>query len=266
VNSGLTSGKVSSNEDGAKAGRVELDMPEAEGVYPEPFDAIVMSGWCWPPEPGETVAAFVPDAEDQVEFADEVCYLGVQHDQEHPVADEFKDDYPKARGFKTKAGHLLFVNDKSGSEAVTVKEGKRSSELTLDKDQVLLKDGSGASVILKKTKEIVISNGLASITLSPSGTISIAPGSPLELAGGTHALLKGEAFNTDLGTYLTAQGTLADQSIAQFTALAAASTGLLAPLAAGFTALVAAWTAFKAAVVTFQAAPPNWLSSKSKTG
>lgn len=116
----LTQGKVSSNEDGAKAGRVSLDLAEGEGVYPEMFDAVVMSGWCWPPEPGETVMGFMPDGDDQVEFADEVKHLGVVHDQENPVAEEFKADYPKARGFKTKAGHILFINDKSGNEEMTL--------------------------------------------------------------------------------------------------------------------------------------------------
>lgn len=231
----LTTGKVSSNEDGAKAGRVELDMSESEGVYPEPFDPIVMSGWCWPPEPGETVAAFVPDGDDQVEFADEVRYLGVLHDQEHPAPDEFKADYPKARGFKTKAGHLLLVNDKGGSESVKLLEGK-----------------SGGFVEITGLGELKVSNGKATITLLPSGAISLAPGSPLELAGDTDALLKGTTFKGNLDTFLQAH-------ITHFTALAAASVGPLAPLASGFTALAAAATAFKAGGTA-------WLSSKSKTG
>lgn len=245
----LTTGKVSSNEDGAKAGRVDLNLPEGEGVYPEPFDAIFMSGWCWPPESGDTVAGFVPDGDDQVEFADDVKYLGVVYDQENPVDDEFSDDYPKARGFKTKAGHVFKVNDKSGSEEVKLLEGK-----------------SGGFVSMTGLGEIKVSNGKATITLSPAGAITLAPGSPLELAGNTDALLKGTAFNTDLSTYLTAQEALADANVTQFTALAAASTGPLLPLATAFTALSNAWTTYKAAITAFKNAAPNWLSQKSKTG
>lgn len=231
-----TVGKVNSNEDGAKAGRVEIDLPEGEGVYPELFDAVMMSGWHWPPEPGENVLAVIPDdGEDQAEFADDVKYLGVVYDGENTAPDEFKENAPKARGFKTKAGHLLLLVDKSGSETFKLLEGK-----------------SGSFIEMTGLGELKLSNGKATITLSPGGGISITPGSPLELGGNTDALIKGTSFKVAMEAYFDAQ-------VTQFTALAAASTGVLAPLAAGFTALATAATTAKATAA-------NWLSAKSKTG
>lgn len=109
----ITAGKVSSTEDGANAGRVEVELAEVDGsVYPEPLDSVFMSGWCWPPEPTDTALAVIPDGDDAIEFADEAKWLGVVYDQNNQVPKEFHENYPKARGFKTKSGHLFMIDDK----------------------------------------------------------------------------------------------------------------------------------------------------------
>ena len=129
----ITTGKVSATEDGAKAGRVTVELAEVDGsVYPDPFDPVFMSGWHWPPEPGDTVAAVTPDGEDAVEFADEVKWLGVVYDQENVAPKEFHDNHPRARGFKTKAGHLFVVDDKDKWISLKTPAGH---ELLLDEKQ-----------------------------------------------------------------------------------------------------------------------------------
>jgi hypothetical protein len=69
--------------------------------------------------------------------------------------------------------------------------------------------------------------------------------------GATEAVLRGTTFNVELSTFLTDLATA-------FGALAAASTGPLAPLAAGFGQAQTACTVFSAKVST-------WLSTKVKT-
>lgn len=133
MNTKITTGKVSSADDGAKAMRVEAELAETDGsVYPEPLDPVVMSGWCWPPEPADTILAFVPDGEEGTEFADEVKWAGTVHDQENPVAEEFHENYPKARGFKTAAGHLFVVDDKDKWISIKTPAGH---EILLDEKQ-----------------------------------------------------------------------------------------------------------------------------------
>lgn len=197
----LTQGKVSSNEDGAKAGRVEINVAEGEGVYPEPFDAVFMSGWCWPPEPGETVAGFVPDDEDQVEFADEVKWFGCIYDQENPVAEEFKEDYPKARGFKTKAGHLFFLNDKNGKEEITFKH-KNGMMVSITKDGIFFGSQDAAEpVVLGELWKTMQSSFMQAFLdhKHPTGTGPSGPPLPPELTTVTNlkADVDGKAHLSD---------------------------------------------------------------------
>lgn len=109
----------------------------------------------------------------------------------------------------------------------------------------------------------------------------------------THPLVRGDTYNTQLETYLTAEaawvqaisaylGTCqicADANVAQYEALATACTGPLVPLKVAFEALKAAWQAqsagvtsasaaaatYLAAVNAFKAAKLTWLSTKCKT-
>lgn len=116
-------GTVTSNKDPSKAGRVKVELAELDGQeYPEWMDPIWPGGqWICIPEPGDTVECVLPEGEDQIEFASEVRYRGVLFDASNPVPDEFKTNYPYRRGWKTNAGHILIIDDKQGSEEITLK-------------------------------------------------------------------------------------------------------------------------------------------------
>lgn len=95
----------------------------------------------------------------------------------------------------------------------------------------------------------------------------------------SHPLMRGDTFNQQLDTYLTAEktyltavNTLATASIAAWTALEAAATGLLAPLATPFMQHRQAWQTFAPQIVTYQSAvnalssaASSWLSTKCRT-
>jgi len=50
-------------------------------------------------------------------------------------------DPPEKRGVKTKAGHLILFDDKSGEELIRVFEGVHSHEILLDKNGITVTDG-----------------------------------------------------------------------------------------------------------------------------
>lgn|GEM_PF-6291672 len=81
----------------------------------------------------------------------------------------------------------------------------------------------------------------------------------------SHPVMRGDTYNQQLDAYLTAVNTLASTNVTEFTALAAASTGVLAPLASSFTNLATAWATFQSAIATFKGAESSWLSTKVKT-
>lgn len=116
-----TVGRVTSIDDPAKAGRVKVSLSEMDGAeYPEWLDPELTPGWHWLPEVGDSVTVEMPEGTDVVEFSDEVRWCGQALDQSNPVAKELRENYPKRRGFKTKAGHLLIVDDKAGAEEITL--------------------------------------------------------------------------------------------------------------------------------------------------
>lgn len=132
-------GVVTSCKDGGKAGKVKAALAATDGSeYPEGIAPVWMSGWCWPPENGDAIEVHMPEGEDLVEYAHEVRWRGVVYAEGHGVPEEFKANYPQARGFKTKEGNLLLVDDKDKIISVKTKKGH---ELLLDEknDKVSLR-------------------------------------------------------------------------------------------------------------------------------
>lgn len=143
---------VTSNKDPAKAGRIKVELADLDGQeYPEWLEPILPGGlWVCIPEPGDTVECVLPEGEDKIEFASEVKYRGVVLDPANPVPSEFKTNYPNRRGFKTRAGHLLIVDDKAGTLTLT----NGNSGITIEMDSAgLLHLGVtvGTDFILKGT-------------------------------------------------------------------------------------------------------------------
>lgn len=110
-----TVARVTSDNDPAKAGRIKVAVQSMDGgEYPEWLEPVFQPGWFGVPSVGETVEITLPEGEDIVEFADEVKYLGVVFDGAHPAPDDFKENYPKRRGFFNPSGHLLLFDDDDG--------------------------------------------------------------------------------------------------------------------------------------------------------
>jgi hypothetical protein len=126
----VTQGKVTNTDDPAKAGRIKVALAELDGAeFPDWVDPVFAPGWLWLPEPGDTVSIILPDGEDLIEFSDEIRWTGQLFDQDNPHPDEFKPNYPQMRGFKTKAGHILIVDDKDKIVSLKTPAGH---ELLLD--------------------------------------------------------------------------------------------------------------------------------------
>lgn len=139
-------GIVQSVDDPAKAGRIKASLPTMDGQeYPEWIAPIFPPGWVTMPEPGDEVEIVLPDGEDIIEFADEVRYRGKVLSENHAAPDEFKDSYPKARGYKTKYGHLLIFDDKE--QFITL--------YTKDKHRLTLDDKNGKATLYHKDTMMV---------------------------------------------------------------------------------------------------------------
>jgi hypothetical protein len=130
----LTQGKVNAVDDPAKAGRLKIELQEVDGqVFPDWIDPVKTPGWLWLPEPGDTVSVMIPtDPADLAEFPEQVRWLGQVYDQDNPHPDNFKASYPQARGFVTKAGHVLIVDDKDKVISLTT---PAKHQLLLDEKQ-----------------------------------------------------------------------------------------------------------------------------------
>jgi hypothetical protein len=127
-----TLGIVSDIDDPAKAGRIKVTLAEMDGdTYPEWINPVFPSGWVMMPEIGDTVEIIMPDGEDAIEFAEEIRYRGWVLSDVFSVPKEFQTNYPRRRGFKTVAGHLLIFDDTPGSELISLSfKGKHLLNMT----------------------------------------------------------------------------------------------------------------------------------------
>lgn len=117
----LTKGKVVDIDDPAKAGRIKCDMAEVEGTYPEWINPVFMGSWVWMPNVNDNVMIVIPDDENITEFSSEIYYLGKISHQEDPIHGELRaENYGNRRGTKTKAGHIVIVDDTDGGEEITI--------------------------------------------------------------------------------------------------------------------------------------------------
>lgn len=145
-------GVVKDNKDPAKSGRIMVTLPSMGGDdYPDWVNPVWPEGWLWVPEVGSEVDLVLPEGVDAVEFASEVFYKGKVLDETQAIPSELQTNYPRRRGFKTKAGHILIVDDKAGT--FTIKNGKDGITLEMDgKGTLHLGVTLGTDYILKGTK------------------------------------------------------------------------------------------------------------------
>lgn len=116
-----TTGIVSNINDPNKAGRIRVRLAELSGQEcPVWIRPVQMSGWFWVPEVNEEVEVEIPTGDDLIEFADEMRYRGVVRDETNEVSSQFREGYPKKRGFVTPQGMGVVVDDTQGSESLTL--------------------------------------------------------------------------------------------------------------------------------------------------
>jgi uncharacterized protein involved in type VI secretion and phage assembly len=147
-------GFVEDRNDAEKLGRLKLKVPSVLG------DAI--TGWAWPAMPyaGANLGFFfLPQRGDLVwvEF--------IEGELEHPVwsggawgkpggtpeiPDEAKSNYPDTQVLKTKSGHVVILEDKAGSEMITVR-AKSGCEITIDPNKDLITVTADQSVTVTAT-------------------------------------------------------------------------------------------------------------------
>jgi hypothetical protein len=128
-----TKGRVTSIDDPAKAGRVKVAIQEMDGnEYATWVRPSLTPGWVAMPEVGQTVELEMPEGDDIVEFSDEVRYKGRILDGANPVPEDFRDNYPKRRGFRSPAGHFLLFDDDDGIVLTVGASGSSNIGVTID--------------------------------------------------------------------------------------------------------------------------------------
>ena len=167
-------GIVESNEDGKHMGRLQVKVPSIMG------DKVI--GWampCFPYGGGKDRGQYmVPEKDDGVwvEFeAGNLSYpiwSGVWHAKdETPKGIDGNDPVPDVKVLKSKAGHIIQMDDTSDKENITIKDGKNKHVIVLDKKGIKMTDGvnSGQEIVLDGSGIIVTDKNKNKITMDQSG-------------------------------------------------------------------------------------------------
>ena len=172
---GLYRGQVISNKDPDNQGRIKVTVPcigdheIGDWAYPvmihagkDPDDASKKYGEFWPPEEGDGVWVAFENGEPSIPL-----YLGGWYAREE-LYDDFvaeADQSPTARGWRTKGGHKIVLDDKAGEQTLTVSwtNGTDETKLFVNNDSTVLIDVKGKhSVHLKEDElEVRLSEGAA---------------------------------------------------------------------------------------------------------
>lgn len=188
-------GKVTDNRDPEKRGRVTVECPTiAEGDVLEWIDPTfhfvdsgAQAGSFWVPNVDALVEVEIeaePDSEATSLEPKWVCSVY----PEGTVPDEFKENYPERRGWKTKSGHLLYFDDTEGEKVFLYKHPTGTEIYVNNTGRIELKPtgtqsvfiGDGADQHLVRGEKLTgYFNNLVSGLLLWLGThVHGAPGSP----------------------------------------------------------------------------------------
>ncbi|MDD9266888.1 phage baseplate assembly protein V [Paenibacillus sp. GCM10023248] len=173
---GVMVGVVSNNNDPDKLGRVKLKLPlqETETETDWVRIATMMGG-------KDMGSLFIPEVNDEVLVAFHLGELRqpfvigmLWNPKNKPPAPADKNDL---RMIKSRSGHELSFNDKSGDESITIKTKKgQIIELKDKDDSISIADQSGNNKIMIKggsANEISIVSQTSKITLNAKGDIGI---------------------------------------------------------------------------------------------
>lgn len=163
---------VSRNNDPEQLGRIRVKcrtLARADVELPYWVRPIVPfsgkgHGWFHVPAPGDVVDVEVAVSDDTDEthgetflLTPDMRYRAAEYDSNRPIGEEFKTNYPHRRGIKTKAGHLLLFDDKSGREAVIIKAnfGGSATTITLTKDRIEINNPQADMAVKVRTCDLI---------------------------------------------------------------------------------------------------------------
>ncbi len=172
-------GIVANNEDPEHRGRLKIIVPALTGE--------LEIGWAMPcfPYGGRSDTGFymIPENEDGVwvEFeAGQLSYpiwTGTWWAQdEAPKGVDNEDAQPDIKIIKTKTGNIIELNDKSGSESITIQD-KNGNKVIMDSSNIEINSDSrdvkinGLNITIEATSELNLKG--ATINMEASGNISI---------------------------------------------------------------------------------------------
>ncbi|MCP3900986.1 MAG: baseplate assembly protein [Desulfobacteraceae bacterium] len=172
-------GIVANNEDPEHRGRLQIIVPALTGE--------MIIGWAMPcfPYGGRSDTGFymIPENEDGVwvEFeAGQLSYpiwTGTWWAQdEAPKGVDNEDANPDIKVIKSKSGNIIELNDKSGSESITIQD-KNGNKVVMDSSNIVVSSDSrdvkinGLNITIEATSELNLKG--ATINMEASGNISI---------------------------------------------------------------------------------------------
>jgi hypothetical protein len=161
---GLYKAQVASNKDDEKRGRLKLAIPQVTGDAEHP-------NWAEPVglamTPGQGYGSLdVPQKDDWVWVEFEGGNPSYPRWRpgwwgEDELPEPFKANYPDVRGWKTKAGHAFFVDDKDDKVRLEHADGhlvelSKEGIAVRTKNKDVMVDAGGGQVTIKSSKKIVI--------------------------------------------------------------------------------------------------------------
>jgi hypothetical protein len=153
-------GTVTDNQDPEKRGRLIVEVPTiAEGdvlEWIEPsfhfVDSSAEAGCFWVPNVGSTVEVEI-EAEEDSEVTDLEAKWMCSVYPDGTVPAEFEQNYPERRGWKTKAGHLLYFDDTANSREFYYEHPSGTKIVVTNTGEIQLTPVAGQSVLIGETAD-----------------------------------------------------------------------------------------------------------------
>lgn len=177
---GKYTGLVKDNRDAEKLGQLHVSVP---AIFPASEEVLARAalpyGFFFLPEVGAKVWVEFEGGDTGLPI-----WTGVQY-----VPGEWPDeaDPPQRRVIKSMSsvGHLIVLDDRGGSEGIQIKDAAHDNVITLDKDGIRIKTGSGGhEVVLKSSGVSITTGGGAKVELGAADvTIDNGKGASVKLVG-----------------------------------------------------------------------------------
>jgi hypothetical protein len=158
-------GIVVDNLDPEKRARIKVTCPtivegEALGDWIEPIfpfvDSEERAGWFFVPSVNSSIRIEIESEENSEANGIEARWMCTLY-PENSVPEEFQENYPERRGFKTKSGHLLMFDDQD--ETVTIRSSSGSEIHITQSGRIELKPTGSESVFIGDGADQAIMRG-----------------------------------------------------------------------------------------------------------